>query len=179
MKKKLLIVSIVVIIVLLGSIVGILIYNNIQDKKEKAKIADAYRKAHAPKYIKFTDNAGKEQVELYFTNMKFIKGIDILEYDRDNVIINKYSDLQSIGENKLQDILIKTQKDTKNIQVHIWIKYLDRKEYSFSSFNLKRNVAKRSKNGDTIYVTLSADFDTGIFNPRSQSQLPEYIKVRD
>ena len=85
MKKKLLIVSIVVIIVLLGSIVGILIYNNIQDKKE----------------------------------------------------------------------------------------------YSFSSFNLKRNVAKRSKNGDTIYDTLSADFDTGIFNPRSQSQLPEYIKVRD
>ena len=55
----------------------------------------------------------------------------------------------------------------------------DKKEYSFLSFNLKRNVAKRSKNGDTIYVTLSADFDTGIFNPRSQSQLPEYIKVRD
>jgi hypothetical protein len=29
------------------------------------------------------------------------------------------------------------------------------------------------------YITLSAEFHSGIFHPNNQSQLPEYIKIRD
>jgi hypothetical protein len=153
-KKNILIIVLCVVIVGLLSVIGVLVYKNVQEKKKQQ--IEAYRKAHSDKYIKFTDNAGNDQVEKYFNNMKFIKGVDILEYDKDNNVVNKYSDIQSIGTNKLKDVLIKTQKDTKKIQVHLWIKYLDEKEYSFSSFNLKRDVAKKSKDGDTTYINVSS-----------------------
>src|SRR5574344_2636999 len=122
MKKKLLIVSIVVIIVLLGSIVGILIYNNIQDKKEKAKIADAYRKAHAPKYIKFTDNAGNYQADTSGWITPIIKTVWITEYDKDYIALNEYHQCQGTLNN-LDNKIIKTQKDTKYIQVRLWLIY--------------------------------------------------------
>lgn len=106
-----------------------------------------------------------------------MKTVCIREYDKDNNIVNEYHQCQGTLNN-LDEKLIKTQKDTKKIQVQLWVNFSDNYNYTF---NFKRSFAKQSKNGDTTYINLYTgnDIDKDIFYHSSQSNLPEYIKIRD